>query len=196
MDPMTIMALISGGLQLASGALSTSATLAGMRAMKRQARLQTASLAPAADLASVKSGWLQSRVEDNLDATLGRQAAFFAGGNFDMATGSPAVLAAQSEALATQDAAAAAAQGARERADAWGQIAGVWSKQNEARVAGAYNIASTVLSTATKLAGLGMKAGGFDPSGSAMTAAASAGPLDINPLSYSGLGVGSLGGLY
>ena len=85
-----------------------------------------------------------------------------------------------------QDQMLIAAKGQQERADIFGQIAATWGRADDASKAGALNIASTVLSAAGKLAGIGgdvaAKSGGWGQMwGGGAAAPAKAGPVNLNP---------------
>lgn len=178
MDPMTLLALAKAGVAAASSGLEIAGQGMQYRAMKRAARSRTAALQTAMGLATTKAGYQQGQIEDQRDATLARQANFFAGGNIDMTTGSPAILAAQTEALAEQDQLMAAARGAQERADYAGQIAGLWNKVDDARGAMSFNIASSILSAAGKMIGAATESAGRTGTGSG---GGSSGAFDILP---------------
>lgn len=183
MIPM-VMALIQGGTALASGGMQLAAGQAQQRALKRQTRFQVAQLESNADISSQKQGFDQSRIQDQVDASIARQQNYFASGNIDFTSGSPAILAAQSEAIGMQDQMLTAARGQQDRADIYGQIAGIRGKMDDARKANSMNVASTILNTVGKLASI---ASGQMQPGSTSNADASGagfnapGPLDVRP---------------
>lgn len=184
MIPMA-MALLQGGLSLAGGGLQMAGIFGQTAAMRRQARTQVAQLQSNIDTSSRRTAFEQGKVIDAVDATVARQANFFASGNMDAASGSPAILAAQTEAMGMQDQMLLAARGAQERADMYGQISSIWNKADDANRAGAFNLASTALGTVGKLATIaGGQPGGW---GSLLTGGASSGaspigqPMDIRP---------------
>ncbi|MCA3685274.1 MAG: hypothetical protein IOC02_14320 [Methylobacterium sp.] len=120
-------------------------------AAQRITRQKQATLRQNADMAMTRSTFEQNRIDDQVDAVTGAQVNYFAGGNLDPATGSPAVLQAMSAAQGETDKMLAAARGAQERADAFQQISDLESGLGAQRQALSWGIGTTLLETAGDL---------------------------------------------
>ena len=109
MDPLTIA---SAAFKGAGALMSIFGAGAQNRAARRVTRQQQATLRDNADMAMMRSTFEQNRIDDQIDATTGAQVNYFAGGNLDPASGSPAVLQAMTTAQGETDKMLAAARGA------------------------------------------------------------------------------------
>lgn len=138
-----------------------------------------------------------NKVRDQLDAVTGAQAGFFAGGNIDPTSGSPAFLAAQSAAQAELDVMAATARGLQGRADAYGQIANVAAQTADAQRAAWVGAGTAFLNTVSSWASLGTQAGRTTGFGGGASPMISAGPMRLQGFGGAGgYGAGSTGGLW
>jgi hypothetical protein len=106
-----------------------------------------------------------NKVRDQLDAVTGAQAGFYAAGNIDPTSGSPAFVAAQSAAQAELDTMAAMARGLQGRADAFGQIANVRAQTADAQRGALIGAGTAFLNTVSSWASLGTQAGRSAPGG-------------------------------
>lgn len=164
MDPVTMM-LISMGLSGGQAAMSLFGDQAAYRAQKRATRFQQAELMQNAEMSRLKSTFEQNRIDDSLAQAQGDQINYYAGGNIDPMSGSPAVLSAMSSMQAETDKLLVAARGQSEVADAWGQIQGLQSRVADKRKALGYGVATTLLNTASQWASLGTKGMGNSQGG-------------------------------
>ncbi len=149
MDPLTIA---SAAFKGAGALMSLFGAGAQNRAARRVTRQQQATLRDNADMAMMRSTFEQNRIDDQIDATTGAQVNYFAGGNLDPASGSPAVLQAMTTAQGETDKMLAAARGAQERADAFQQISDLESGLGAQSRAMSWGIGTTLLGTAGDLA--------------------------------------------
>lgn len=167
MDPISMsLMLASGALTGAQGAMSIFGQLSGNRAAKRATRAKVATLNSNIDMMGKETAFEQSRIYDQVDATLGAEVNFFAGGNIDPTSGSPAILQAMTAAQGETDVMIAGARGAQKRADAFQQIADLEMGQSDKNNALTYGIGTTILNTASQWASLGNfanKSGAFKP---------------------------------
>lgn len=192
MIPM-IMAAVQASLAVAGAGLQIGGMMGQRAQLRRQMRAQLGVLQDNYELAGMKGAFQQGQVSDQVDAAIGRQANFFASGNMDFASGSPALLAAQTAALGMQDQMLIGARTLQDRAAISAQKAGVASRYDDAMSANSFNMASVVLNTASNLASIGgnaAKAGGFQGFsgfGGSGGAGGFGGPLDIRaPGTYMG----------
>ncbi|MGL5446412.1 MAG: hypothetical protein ACRDBL_03785, partial [Rhabdaerophilum sp.] len=161
MDPISMtLAVASAGMKMAGGAMSIFGAGQQYRQAKRVTRMKQATLRQNADMAMAQSTFEQNRVDDQIDAVQGAQVNYFAGGNLDMTSGSPAVLQAMTEAQGETDKMLLAARGVQKRADAFQQISDLESGLNDQRVAMSYGVGTTMLNTASELLAM------FGPKGS------------------------------
>jgi hypothetical protein len=162
MDPLTIT---MGALKGANALMSIFGAQSNFRNAKRITRARQATLRQNADMAMMRSTFEQNRIDDQLDAVTGAQVNYFAGGNLDPSSGSPAVLQAMSAAQGETDKMLAAARGAQERADAFQQISDLESGLDAQRQSMSWSIGSTLLETAGDLARMWPRTGGASGSG-------------------------------
>jgi hypothetical protein len=160
MDPITIAMAAAGGLK-AVGAL-TSIFGAGQqyRQAKRVTRMKQMQLRDNADMVMRQSTFEQNRLQDQVDATLGAEVNFFAGGNLDPTSGSPAVLQAMSAAQGETDRQLIGARAVTQRADMFQQISDLESRLSDQRTGMSYGVATTLINTASDLLGMFGKPGG------------------------------------
>jgi hypothetical protein len=121
-----------------------------------------------ADMQMANAAGEANRVRDQLDAVTGNQAGFYAAGNIDPTSGSPAFVAAQSAAQAELDVMAVTARGLQGRADAYGQIANVAAQTSDAWRGAAIGAGTAFLNTVSSWASLGTQAGRAAPAGGGM----------------------------
>jgi hypothetical protein len=165
------------------------------RAVNRE---RTRMLMSNADMQMATATGEANRVRDTLDAVTGTQAGFFAGGNIDPTSGSPAFVAAQSAAQAELDVLTSTARGLQGRADAFGQIANVAAQTADAQRAAYVGAGTAFLNTVSSWASLGLQGGRGAPSGGRSTPMISPGPMRLQGFGGSGggWGQGSTGGLW
>lgn len=177
------MAFIQGGTAAAGTGLGIFSNFMQHSALKRQARARVAQLQNNAEIVTARGGFEQGKIANAVEDAVAKQANAFAAGNIDMTTGSPAILAAQSEAIGMQDQMLAGAKAVEQRADIYGQIAATWAKVDDSRNALALNTASSILSLAGKLAGIASGQGTFGGAGGTGASAGMGGgmPMDITP---------------
>lgn len=142
-----------------------------------------------------------NKVRDQLDAVTGNQAGFFAAGNIDPTSGSPAFLAAQSAAQAELDVMAVTARGLQGRADAYGQIANATAQTADAQRGALIGAGSAFLNTISSWASLGIQGGKGAPAGGGASGGTSSGfaPLRLQGFggyAGGGYGGGATGGVY
>lgn len=156
MDPISMsLMLVSAALTGAQGGMSIFGQLMGNRGAKRATRAKVATLRSNIDTIGKQAGFEQSRIYDQVDATLGAQVNFFAGGNIDPTSGSPAILQALTAAQGETDVALAGARGAQKRAETFQQIADLEMGQSDRNTALTFGIGTTLLNTASQWVGLG-----------------------------------------
>lgn len=148
MDPLTIT---MGALKGANALMSIFGARSNFASAQRITRQKQAILRQNADMAMTRSTFEQNRIDDQVDAVTGAQVNYFAGGNLDPASGSPAVMQAMSAAQGETDKMLAAARGAQERADAFQQISDLESGLGAQRQALSWGIGTTLLETAGDL---------------------------------------------
>lgn len=175
------MAFVQGGAAVAGTGLGIFSNMMQHSALKRQARARVVQLQNNADIVTARGGFEQGKIANAVEDAVAKQANAFAAGNIDMTTGSPAILAAQSEAIGMQDQMLAGAKAVEQRADIYGQIAATWAKVDDSRRALALNTASSILGMAGKLAGIANGQGMFGGAGGATGGASTGAPMDITP---------------
>ncbi|MCA3675527.1 MAG: hypothetical protein IOC02_14500 [Methylobacterium sp.] len=163
MDPLTIA---SAAFKGAGALMSMFGARSNFAAAQRITRQKQATLRQNADMAMMRSTFEQNRIDDQIDATTGAQVNYFAGGNLDPSSGSPAVLQAMTTAQGETDKMLAAARGAQERADAFQQISDLESGLGAQRRAMSWGIGTSLLETAGDLTKMfGPKIGSYGSSG-------------------------------
>jgi hypothetical protein len=155
MDPFTVAAM---ALSAAQGAMSIFGLGQQNRQQKRVMRMQQAQLRQNADLEMMQSTVEQNKVDDQLDDIYGAQTDFFAGGNLDPTSGSPAILQAMTAAQGETDKMMIAARGQTNRANMFQQILDLETGISDARKAHAFGVGTQLLNTASTWAGIAGKA--------------------------------------
>ncbi len=199
MDPISLtLAIASAGLKGAGAAMSIFGAGQQYRQAKRVTRMKQATLKANADMAMAQSTFEQNRIDDQIDAVQGAQVNYFAGGNIDPTSGSPAILQAMTEAQGETDKMLVAARGVQQRADAYQQISDLESGLSDQRVGMSYGVGTTLLNTASELLAMFGPKGQFGGGGS-KGGRGSSGPMNIRPnvgSSSNGSWIGSSGDLW
>jgi len=151
MDPFSLAFM---GMTGAQGALSIFGLGQQNKALKRATRLKQAALRQNADMVMKEAGFEINRLDDQIDAVHGAQTNFYAGGNLDPASGSPAIVQALTAAQGETDKMLLAAKGQSARADMFQQISDLESRLDDARKGFALGVGTQLLSTATQWLGL------------------------------------------
>jgi hypothetical protein len=189
---------LAGAAQTGGGILQAAMGFANAGETRAVNRERMRMLRSNADMQMATATGETNRVRDQLDAVTGTQAGFFAGGNIDPTSGSPAFVAAQSAAQAELDVLAGTARGLQGRADAFGQIANVAAQTADAQRGALIGAGTAFLSSVSNWASLGLQAGRGAASGPGPSI--SSGPMRLQGAGSGGggfgFGFGSTGGFW